>query len=164
MAFAVPMLSSVSLETVAMTTTATLFLIGPVSSIVGSLPVFAQANAAAERILALEESLQNLSSPSDKMLLEGRFSDFKAIQLNEVQFSHKSAGGEAGFEVGPISLNIERGSTVFITGGNGSGKTSFLYLLLSLYPTAHGTINVDGIPVCTTNICPSPGNLRHMSA
>ena len=69
------------------------------------------------------------------MSLEGRFSGFKSIQLKDVQFSHKSAGGEVGFEVGPISLYIERGSTVFITGGNGSGKTSFLYLLLSLYPT-----------------------------
>jgi len=152
MAFVVPMLSTVSLETVAMTTTATLFLIGPVSNIVGSLPVFAQANAAAERILALEESLQNLSSLSDEMSVDGRFSDFKAIQLNDVRFSHISAGGEVGFEVGPISLNIDRGSTVFITGGNGSGKTSFLYLLLSLYPTAYGTISVDGATIGTTNI------------
>lgn len=152
MAFAVPMLSTVSLETVAMTTTATLFLIGPVSSIVGSLPVFAQANAAAERILALEESLQSLSVPSGENALDARFSGFTAIQLNDVQFSHTSAGGEVGFEVGPISLNIERGSTVFITGGNGSGKTSFLYLLLSLYPTAHGNISVDGAKVGATNI------------
>jgi putative ATP-binding cassette transporter len=146
------MLSTVSLETVAMTTTATLFLIGPVSSIVGSLPVFAQANAAAERILTLEESLQNFSSLSDEMSLDGRLAGFKSIQLNALQFIHTSAGGEGGFEVGPISLNIERGSTVFITGGNGSGKTSFLYLLLSLYPAAKGTISVDGATIGTTNI------------
>ena len=152
MAFAVPMLSTVSLETVAMTTTATLFLIGPVSNIVGSLPVFAQANAAAERILVLERSLQNLSPLSDDVSSDGRFSDFKAIQLNAIQFSHTSPGGEGGFEVGPISLGIERGSTVFITGGNGSGKTSFLYLLLSLYPAAKGTISVDGTTIGTTNI------------
>ena len=152
MAFVVPMLSTVSLETVAMTTTASLFLIGPVVNIVGSLPVFAQANAAAERILVLEESLQHLSSRSDQMSLDERFSDFKVIQLNDVQFNHKSAGGEVGFEVGPISLSVERGSTVFITGGNGSGKTSFLFLLLSLYPTAHGTISIDGTTIDTTNI------------
>lgn len=152
MAFAVPMLSTVSLETVAMTTTASLFLIGPVSNIVGSLPVFAQANAAAERILALENSLQSLSPLSDDLSLDGRFSGFKAIQLNAIQFSHTSPGGEGGFEVGPISLGIERGSTVFITGGNGSGKTSFLYLLLSLYPAAKGTISVDGTTIGTTNI------------
>ena len=129
-----------------------LFLIGPVSNIVGSLPVFAQANAAAERILVLENSLQSLSPLSDDSSLDGRFSGFKAIQLNAIQFSHTSPGGEGGFEVGPISLDIDRGSTVFITGGNGSGKTSFLYLLLSLYPAAKGTISVDGTTIGTTNI------------
>jgi putative ATP-binding cassette transporter len=152
MAFAVPMLSTVSLETVAMTTTATLFLIGPVSSIVGSLPVFAQANAAAERILILEGSLQKLASPLPAASLDKRFSDFKTIQLNAVEFSHRSTWGEGGFEVGPISLNIDRGSTVFITGGNGSGKTSFLYLLLSLYPAAAGIISVDGTTIGPQNI------------
>jgi putative ATP-binding cassette transporter len=152
MAFAVPALTTVGLETVAMTTTATLFLIGPVSNIVGSLPVFAQANAAAERLLGLEARLAQLAPRVDVAVDLDRFVAFQRIQVDHLRFAHQPNGGDQGFEVGPISLDIERGSTTFITGGNGSGKTSFLYLLLGLYPAASGAIRVDGVALGIANI------------
>lgn len=152
MAFAVPILTTVDSETVAMTTTATLFLIGPVVSIVGSLPNFAQANAAAQRILSLEERLSQLQPLPVAKEAANRFANFRSIRLDHLQFNHQAVGGDKGFEVGPITLDIERGSTVFITGGNGSGKTSLLYLLLSLYPAASGTVSVDGSIVTEASI------------
>lgn len=43
-----------------------------------------------------------------------------------------------------ISLDIEEGETVGITGSNGSGKTTFLKLLSSLYLPTNGKIFVEG--------------------
>ena len=45
-----------------------------------------------------------------------------------------------------VELAIEPGETVAITGTNGSGKTSLLYLLLGLYRPSQGQLTLDGVP------------------
>jgi putative ATP-binding cassette transporter len=45
---------------------------------------------------------------------------------------------------GPISLTIESGELVFITGGNGSGKTTFVRLITGLHMEETGHIYLDG--------------------
>ncbi|PIK73696.1 ATP-binding protein, partial [Methylobacterium frigidaeris] len=77
----------------------------------------------------------------------GRFAGFRRIVLDRATFSHHAAGGESGFRVGPVDLTVERGVTLFLTGGNGSGKTTFIRLLIGLYPASSGVIRVDGAPV-----------------
>jgi len=47
------------------------------------------------------------------------------------------------FAVGPINLTIQKGELIFITGGNGSGKSTFLKLLTGLYPPETGQIIMD---------------------
>ena len=49
--------------------------------------------------------------------------------------------------LGPIDFRVTAGETVFITGGNGSGKSTFLRLLTGLYPPQTGQIILDGGPV-----------------
>ena len=50
----------------------------------------------------------------------------------------------ANFTVGPINLNLRRGEILFVVGGNGSGKTTFMKLLTGLYPIETGTILING--------------------
>ena len=47
------------------------------------------------------------------------------------------------FSVRDLNFSIKRGSITFITGGNGSGKTTILRILAGLYPRAQGDIRVD---------------------
>ena len=54
--------------------------------------------------------------------------------------------------VGPNSLTIRRGDCIFITGGNGSGKTTFINLLLTLIPSSGGQVSVDGVIVTDDNV------------
>lgn len=44
-----------------------------------------------------------------------------------------------------ISFRIEKGSTVAILGGTGSGKSSLVHLLLRLYDYSKGSIRIDGM-------------------
>lgn len=44
-----------------------------------------------------------------------------------------------------ISFRIEKGSTVAILGGTGSGKSSLVHLLLRLYDYCKGSIRIDGM-------------------
>jgi putative ATP-binding cassette transporter len=48
------------------------------------------------------------------------------------------------FTLGPLDLTFARGEIVFIIGGNGSGKTTFIKLLTGLYAPEAGTILLDG--------------------
>ena len=67
---------------------------------------------------------------------------------------HPYAGGNAerSFHVGPLACRLQAGEIVFITGGNGSGKTTFLKLLAGLYPPTVGQILWNGQPVTSANL------------
>ncbi|MGH6979924.1 MAG: ATP-binding cassette domain-containing protein, partial [Stellaceae bacterium] len=52
-----------------------------------------------------------------------------------------------GFRVGPFNVKFKAGETVFISGGNGSGKSTFMRLFTSLYWPRDGHVALDGEPV-----------------
>lgn len=152
MVFVVPAFGEADTKTIAMTTTATLFMLGPVGALVGNFPVFNNANAAARQIIELEEKL--LMGRSDGKIEGplGFFNNFKEITIEEQSFTYPAAEGEPAFSVGPNSLTIKRGDCIFITGGNGSGKTTFINLLLTLIPPSGGRIAVDGVTIVDGNL------------
>ena len=139
--FVLPMVSEVDPALVTKITTATLFLIGPISSVIGGLPAYANANAAAKNVLVLEA---DLCEAEKDIKITPVLTHFDEIRLDKLYFQYKVAEGDQAFEVGPISMDIKRGQTIFITGGNGSGKTTFIRLLTGLYQARKGNIVVDG--------------------
>lgn len=131
---------------------AVLFLEGPVSGLLSAAPQITIADAAAESLMKLEQLLdehreegvaearkRDSEQPGDPASEPSR--GFDAIQLRHLLFS-RGEGSER-FTVGPIDLTIRRGETLFITGGNGSGKTTFIKMLTGLYPADSGEILVD---------------------
>ena len=76
----------------------------------------------------------------------------QAIRFQGVSFTYKDPEGNASFQVGPIDGEVRRGEILFVVGGNGSGKTSFLKLLTALYWPAHGGIRVDDVEIGPPNI------------
>jgi ATP-binding cassette subfamily B protein len=51
------------------------------------------------------------------------------------------------YAVKDASLSIKRGEKVVILGENGSGKTTFIKLLLGIYRCAHGVVRYNDIPI-----------------
>ena len=152
MVFVVPAFGEVDTKTITMTTTATLFMLGPVGALVGNFPMFNNANAAARQICELEDKLLSGSAPRTLIGPLDTFDGFNEIRLEQQAFSYPAADGEQAFSVGPNSLTIKRGTCIFITGGNGSGKTTFVNLLLTLIPSTGGQIVVDGVAVNDGNV------------
>lgn len=145
--FLVPMLSDTSSDTLVKATAAVLFLFAPISGVVSSVPVFANANASARSIMDLERLLTQPNggalTVADQTVPE-KIQSFREIELREVMFRFHDGDTDRPFQVGPINLTLRAGETVFISGGNGSGKSTLLRLLTSLYWPQHGTILVDG--------------------
>lgn len=127
--------------------TAVMFLIGPLSGIITAVPQVAVANAAAENLETVGAMLDSIrernSSAEEAWPLPAHFS---RIELQRVFFQHDTPNG-GGFCVGPLNLTLHAGEVIFITGGNGSGKTTFLKLLTALYPPVQGQLLIDGVPI-----------------
>lgn len=146
--FILPALSSTFADSTVKVLTAVLFLVGPVSGVISAAPQITVANAAAENLLKLEqlfdENLEQgiVADEQREKAATPTFSGFNTIDLRHLMFA-RGEGSER-FVVGPIDLSIQRGETLFITGGNGSGKTTFVKMLTGLYPADSGEILVDG--------------------
>ena len=129
--------------TLTKTTTALMFIVGACFGLVQSIPILLNANAAADRIEQLEIELQATASAFDAagVAAPGRFD---AIEMTGIQFRYVDRFSEATFKIGPIDFNLHPGELVFITGGNGSGKSTFLRVLAGLYPPDSGQIRLNG--------------------
>ncbi|MCW2248530.1 putative ATP-binding cassette transporter [Azospirillum fermentarium] len=146
--FLVPMLSDTPSDSLVKATSAVLFLFGPLAAVVSSIPILASANAAAGAIAELETLLRKTAENGRKV---GRSTDaaaeppaFQEIELRDVTFCFDDGQRERPFQVGPINLTLKPGETVFISGGNGAGKSTFMRLLTSLYWPQGGMILLDG--------------------
>jgi putative pyoverdin transport system ATP-binding/permease protein len=124
---------------------AILFMRGTVETIVGLLPNMRQATVAVERVQAINTGLNVAVRPLGISARDGRF--FDVIRVSEIGYLYEAPDGQVPFRVGPVTLEIRRGETIFFAGGNGSGKTSLLKMLCGLYRPNQGTIYLDGTPV-----------------
>lgn len=146
MVFVLPRLVQTYTAVITEITTAILFMIGPLSTVVSAIPALAKANIAAEHIFALESRLdayQSSELPQDTT----KITAFERITLTEIEFTYEDKYNHRVFTVGPLSLSVHAGEILFIVGGNGSGKSTLLKLLTALYYPARGRLAIDGLPI-----------------
>ncbi len=132
------------------TTTALMFVVGACFGLVQSIPVLLIANSAADRIDQLEIALRAAAAIVDEQ--EITFPKrFEAIEMRNIIFRYVDQHSDATFQIGPLDFSMKAGDLVFITGGNGSGKSTFLRVLAGLYPPQSGDILLDGARVNDDN-------------
>lgn len=162
MVFLVPLFTTDYHLVVVPATTAALFIVGPVSTVSFVTPMVTQTELALGNIAAMEERL-NAAAREAALRDEatGAVDDAEAgpvpyhpaaIALQDAIFSYKDADGAPVFAVGPLSAEFHAGEITFVTGGNGSGKSTMLRLLTGLMPLAEGRLLVDGVPVATARM------------
>jgi len=128
--------------TLTKTTTALMFIVGACFGLVQSIPILLNANAAADRIEQLEVRLQATASSIE--VADTRLPKrFDSIEMKDIVFRYLDKFSEATFKIGPIDFGLRPGELVFITGGNGSGKSTFLRVLAGLYRPDSGEIRLD---------------------
>ena len=128
-----------------------LFLTGSVTALVNIIPILNRVNLAVEDVFALEATMDNAITRSQVIPSStASFKDFNTLSADNMQFSYPSSNSAA-FGVGPFNEKIQRGELLFIIGGNGSGKSTFLKLLAGLYYPQEGGLSVDGTIIETGN-------------
>jgi len=118
-----------------------LYLLGSIETIMVLLPSLIQASVSANRIKKLKEELiRNEGSLSVSNIDSYEFS---TLSVCELFFKYTSDKIENTFSIGPISLEINRQDIIFIFGGNGSGKTTFIHALLGLNDPDSGLFKLN---------------------
>jgi putative ATP-binding cassette transporter len=149
-AFVVPVLSdTLGGASISKTVTALVFILGACFGLVNTIPILTNANAAADNIDRLEALLSATVMGAQVGTLEPA-RRFDRIDIRNVVFSYVERSTEKVFTVGPVDFSLQSGELVFITGGNGSGKSTFCKILASLYKPDSGEITFDGVLVTDT--------------
>lgn len=92
-----------------------------------------------ESVLEMKPDMQEQGS-GDGIGQDARY----AVEFDHVSLTYPGAGDES---LSDIDLKVERGQTVGIIGGTGSGKTSVVNLIPRFYEATKGEVRVDGVPV-----------------
>jgi cyclic peptide transporter len=142
--------SSLGGTSIAKTTTALLFVVGACFGLVQSIPILLNANAAANRIDRLEHALRATLVPRERQAIAAP-QRFDRIEMHNIVFRYVDRFSDTVFKIGPIDFTLHSNELVFITGGNGSGKSTFLRVLSGLYPPDSGEVLLDGRPVTNAN-------------
>jgi putative pyoverdin transport system ATP-binding/permease protein len=121
------------------------FLFGPFSQVVGNLPFVTKANASIREIRRIEKRLDSIFEQgfADPIARVYQTLRFDTIRCDGIGFNYQDELGAYAFSLKSIDFQLSRGELVFITGGNGAGKSTFLKILAGLYPPLSGTIAVD---------------------
>ena len=111
----------------------------PVASITGYLPKYYAMLASAERLMELEaleeDSKRGRMTASERDEAYGKLTGIKAVNLS---FAYPKEGSEP--VLSAASLCVRKGEFVAITGRSGTGKSTLLKLLLSVYMPDEGAI------------------------
>jgi putative ATP-binding cassette transporter len=132
-AFVLPVVAPVEKPVLTGFTFAILYMVGPVQIILNSMAQLSRATVAMDRVESIGVQLSENARPE--------------AALPAQTGAYRSERDGAAFTLGPIDLSFRPGEIVFITGGNGSGKTSLAKLLTGLYQPESGTVRLDGQPV-----------------
>ena len=66
------------------------------------------------------------------------------IEFNNVSFAYPGAGEES---LSDVNFQVNRGETVGVRGGTGSGKSTLVNLIPRFYDVTKGSVRIDGIDV-----------------
>jgi putative ATP-binding cassette transporter len=116
-----------------------LFTATPLWATIAALPHLGRGRAALERVESLGTSLDEGQYSSED---EFR-TDALNIRFRGVEFAYEEEGN-GDFALGPLDLDLNPGEIVFVIGGNGSGKSTFVKVLTGLYTPQAGEIRVNG--------------------
>ncbi len=144
--FVLPQHVTIDNSTVVALVGGVLFFWAPLSGLVGGMPMYIRSNNALANIHTLEQKIEqaarhHVPAGQTKDPWNGRFS---AIDVHRVSFAYPPDAGGQTFRIGPMDFSITAGEVVFVVGGNGSGKSTFMKVLTGLYPADCGEVRIDG--------------------
>lgn len=127
---------------------AALYMMAPLWALVGAVPTFLRGRVSLAKIHELDATLDTVSLRQATAALSPQSSAPVHIEIEAATYAYPApSADEPGFVLGPIDLKLAPGELVFITGGNGCGKSTLVRLLTGLYTPRSGVVRCDGAAI-----------------
>jgi len=149
--FLLPRLQPITTQALTGYVVTTLYLMGPLAGVLGSLSVFSRADVSLRKIEKLGLSLAQRCQEDFPLAAPEKETRFQRLELLGVTHSYHHEKDDNHFTLGPIHTVFEPGELVFLVGGNGSGKSTLAKLISGLYPPETGEIRLNGKPIRDQN-------------
>jgi putative ATP-binding cassette transporter len=154
MLFVAPAMQSLNAQTVTGYIVALLYVMTPVWGVMEVWSTFAQARISLKKINEIGLSLRDgdaSSGESDTTETGSPAAAWQRLELDGVMFAYPPDSEGRRFVLGPLDLSLRRGELVFLIGGNGSGKSTFMKVLTGLYSPELGAVRLDGEAITDKN-------------
>jgi putative ATP-binding cassette transporter len=152
--FLLPRLLSVDAQSVTTLLVLVMFCLSPMMSLVGFVPMLGKVEMSLGELDDLERLLDAEIEACERDRVATLWAGpapaaprFESLVLRDVRFEHRDDDGAALFSVTVPEFELKRGEIVFLCGGNGAGKTTFMRMLSGLYPPQSGSVLVNGEPL-----------------
>ncbi|WHS62769.1 cyclic peptide export ABC transporter [Pseudomonas sp. G2-4] len=150
--FAAPLVGAVDPKIMTASVLAVLYIMGPLSLLVGAMPLLAAGRVACTRLSEFGFSINDphpepIETDAPKVHLLEHKKSWKSIELKAAQMHYQELNAETGFALGPIDLEVQSGELIYIVGGNGCGKSTLAKLICGLYIPQGGEVLLDGKPI-----------------
>ncbi|MFK8105473.1 MAG: ATP-binding cassette domain-containing protein [Saprospiraceae bacterium] len=120
-----------------------LFISGPINNIINLQQVYTRFIVADDRIKKFVADFEIVDDSYYQAPIKD--ANFQSINFKDIKFVYTNQEGEPStFALGPLGLKIKEKETIFVVGGNGSGKSTFINILAGLYEPTGGTITLNG--------------------
>lgn len=133
-----------------------LFMNGPIVEVVGLVNILDRTNNCIDNLENIENTLDSFQNSQiaieNKEVRHKDFSGFNTLKCENAVFSYADEKYGSSFTLGPMNFELTKNEIVFIVGGNGSGKSTFLKILTSLYRPDEGKIYIDGNPLSSDRL------------
>ncbi len=131
-----------------------MFCLTPMISLVSFVPMLAKVEMSLRELQCFEVRLDEIMEPCEQEGVNSRWQHpdpktpvFESLSIRDVRFDYFDRQGTRQFGVAVEDFSLNRGEIVFIRGGNGSGKSTFMNMVAGLYPAQGGEISVNGLPL-----------------
>ncbi|WP_108802877.1 cyclic peptide export ABC transporter [Aquimarina sp. Aq107] len=136
--FGLPALGLLEREDVIAYVVVILFISGPINNLINLQQMYTRFMVANKRIKNFMKDFQIDDEVATSIQNEDQ--KFESLEFKNISFNYENENDEKTFALGPIDLKINQGEVLFVVGGNGSGKSTFINVLTGLYKPTEGEI------------------------
>lgn len=142
--FLLPVVFKINISQLTAFITTVLFMMSPVSQLIMFFPFYTAFKIAIERINKIDKQLAQDELPDQQDAV--KLPEFESLRFEGVRYTY-NADEQTTFELELSDFSILKGETMFITGGNGSGKTTFVNILTGLCKPTGGKCFLNEIEI-----------------
>ncbi len=136
-----------------------MFSLSPLISLITSVPMMAKVEMSLHELAAVEAQIDSVTEPFETTGVKARWQqpdpavpEFASIAMRHVRFDYHDRNGMRLFGIAVDSFALRKGELVFIRGGNGSGKSTFMKVLAGLYAPESGEMLLNDVMLSDVNM------------